>query len=353
MQALRWYGREDLRLEDVPEPTISRPDEVIIEVAFAGVCGTDLHEFSHGPNMIRAKSPHPLTGFLPPVTLGHEFSGRVVAFGDEVHDLPTGTRVTVDPCLRCGKCKWCREGNYHICANGGSIGLASDGAFAQYILVPRENIIAVPDSVSDQHAALAEPLAVGLHAVIRGDVGPGDNVLILGGGPIGVAALLCARQAGAAGIFVSEPIAERAAQALAMGATTTFDPTAVDVRREAFLATGRVGPDVVIEATGRADQFELAVTAVRRGGNVALVGISDAAASVDLRQIVLFERNIHGSLGYNFDIEKVLALMAGGHLDPSPLITETVALADAASMIASLVKDRSKHLKVLISTEGA
>ena len=353
MLALRWHGREDLRLEEVSEPVIARPEDVIIEVAFAGVCGTDLHEFSHGPNMIRTASPHPLNGFLPPVTLGHEFSGRVVDVGGDVADLPTGTRVTVDPCLRCGKCKWCREGSYHICANGGSIGLASDGAFAQYVSVPRENVIVVPEAVSDQHAALAEPLAVGLHAVLRGGVGPGDTVLILGGGPIGIAALMCAQQAGAAAIFVSEPVPERAAQARRLGAAATLDPTTQDVRREVFAATGRVGPDVVIEATGRADQYELAVTAVRRGGHVSLVGISDNPVSVDLRQIVLFERNIHGSLGYNFDIEKVLALMAGGRLDPSLLITEVVPLADAASMIASLVTDRSKHLKVLISTEGA
>ncbi len=350
MRALRWHGRADLRLEDVDAPAVTADDHVLIDVTMAGVCGTDLHEVAHGPNMIRL-APHPLSGSEPPVTLGHEFVGRVRAIGAAVDDLAVGQRVTVDPCLRCGTCYWCLRGDYHICASGGSIGLAADGAFADAVVVPRANVIPVPDAVSDRAAAMAEPLAVGLHAITRAGVRAGDTVLVLGAGPIGLAVVLAARAAGAAHIMVSEPTARRREIALAIGATEALDPATSDVRRAAFVATGRIGPDVVVEATGRADQYELAVTAVRRGGTVALAGISDNDISVNLRQVVLFERTIRGCLGYNFEIERVLALMAQGRMDVEPLISHVVPLDEAAGVIDDMNQHRDDYLKVLISLE--
>lgn len=320
----------------------------MLEVSYAGICGTDLHEYRHGPNLIRP-GPHPLTGHVPPVTLGHEFSGRVTALGTPVAGLEIGTRVVVDPCLRCGVCRWCRHGDYHICATGGSVGLASDGAFAPYVTVPVEGLVKIPDAVPDDIAALAEPLAVGLHAIRRARVQPGNNVLILGAGPIGVAVLLAAKLAGAAGLYVSEPVPARALRASALGASEVFDPGSADVRREVFLRTGRIGPDVVVEATGLPLLAELAVTTVRRGGRVVLAGISGGAASLPLTQIVAFERTVLGSLGYNFDISRVLDLVAGGRLDPRPLLTGVRPLSEAPEAFAELEGDRGGHLKILLT----
>jgi (R,R)-butanediol dehydrogenase/meso-butanediol dehydrogenase/diacetyl reductase len=349
VQALRWHGRGDLRLDDVAEPG-ARPGEAVLRVAYCGICGTDLHEFGHGPNMIRT-GPHPLSGEAPPMTLGHEMSGVVTGLGSGAPGLSVGDRVTIDPCLRCGECRWCLRGEYHICARGGSVGLASAGGFAPYVRVPLACVVRIPDGVGDREAALAEPLAVGLHAIRRAGVSAGDSVLVLGAGPIGVAALVAARLAGAAQLFVSEPNPVRAERAAALGATATFDPTTADVRREVFLRTGRIGPDVVVEATGRPELVELAVTSVRRGGHVALAGISDSRIDVDLRQIVLFERSVSGCLGYNFDIPRVLDLMATGRLDASSLVTAVRPLSQAVETFAELTADRGRHLKVLLTPE--
>ena len=350
MQALRWHANNDLRLEEVPTPQPG-PHDVLIEVAACGICGTDLHEFRHGPNMIRP-TPHPLSGVAPPLTLGHEFSGRIAAVGDDVTDLNPGQLVTVDPCLRCGSCPSCLRGDYHLCTKGGSVGLASHGAFASHVLVPQVNVLPVPDGVPAEWAAVAEPLAVGLHAATRAGIGPGDVVLVIGAGPIGIASLLGAISRGAAAVYVSEPVPGRAELARRFGATEAFDPSTTDVRREVFLRSGKVGPDAAIEATGRPDAFQLAINSIRRGGRVSIVGISDAQLSVDLRQVVLFERSVLGALGYHHDIERVLRLMASGRLDPGPFITDVRPLDAAVDTFVQLATSPIDQLKILLTPNG-
>ena len=351
MKALRWHAARDLRLEDVPEPPDPAPHEAVVDVAWCGVCGTDLHEFLEGPHMIRS-GPHPLTGAQPPLALGHELSGTVVALGAQVPGIEVGDRVTVDPCWRCGVCFWCTRGEYHLCPKGGSIGLASPGAFAELVTVPLAGLTRLPDNVNDELAALAEPLAVGLHAVTRAGVRPGENVFVLGGGPIGVAVVLAARMAGAAGLYVSEPLAGRRELLGGLGVTESFDPRETDVRREVFLRTGRIGPDVVIDATGVPGLAALAVSTVRRGGRVVLAGVGNGSVEFELGQLVFYERTVHGSLGYNFDIPRVIDLLSTGRLDAAPLVTGRFPLSAGVGAFEGLVADRARHLKVLITPKG-
>ena len=179
MRAAVWHGPRDVRLQDVPEPGEPGPGQALVAVRFCGICGTDLHEFTEGPVLIRP-GPHPLTGARPPLVLGHELSGTVVAVGAGGPGDLVGRRVTADPCWSCGTCFWCLRGDYHICRIGGSVGLASDGALAPLVLVPVQGLVPLPGTVSDQAAALAEPLAVALHAVRRGGVRVGDRALVLG-----------------------------------------------------------------------------------------------------------------------------------------------------------------------------
>ncbi len=350
MLALRWHGRDDVRLDDIETPTSPPEGHAVVEVAFNGICGTDLHEYRHGPNMIRL-GPHPLTGARPPIVMGHEFSGRVVAMSRPWPGVLEGSRVAIDPCLTCGECVWCLRGDYHICARGGSLGLAADGALARYVSVPLRSLCPVPDGVTDEMAALAEPLAVGLHAAARAGVTAGDSVLVLGAGPIGLAAILGARAAGAAAVFVSEPVLARHDAASVAGATDVFDPTSVDVRREVFLRTDRLGPRVAIDATGRPEVVDLGIRSLQRGGTIAVAGITDSVLATDLRQIVLFERTICGSLGYNFDIPRVLGLMAAGRLDPSCLLTDVRPLDDAVDTFSELAAGGHQHLKILLRPE--
>lgn len=348
MKAIVWHAAGDLRLEDVAEPGPPGPGQAVVEVSFCGICGTDLGEYTKGPVMIRP-SPHPLTGARPPVVLGHEFSGRVVAVGPDGDAAQVGQRVTVDPCWRCGHCFWCRRGDYHICRYGGSVGLASDGALARRVTVPAAGLVPLPDGVGDRIAALTEPLAVGLHAVRRGGVQAGDRVLVLGAGPIGAAVLLAARASGAAEVYVSEPGAGRRELALQLGATQAFDPGAVDVRKEVYLRTGRIGPDVVFECTGSPRLLQVAVAAARRGGRVVLVGIGHGVAEVEPSQVVPYEREVVGSLGYRHDLPSVIGLIAAGLLDPAPLITATVPLEQAVpDAFDALRDDPGEHMKILV-----
>ncbi|MCU1488737.1 MAG: adh [Acidimicrobiaceae bacterium] len=352
MKALVWHGARDLRYEDVDEPAPPLPGEAVVEVAACGVCGTDLHEYASGPHLIRPGA-HPLTGKAPPFALGHELAGRVLALGGEVPGIAVGDRVCVDPCWRCGECWWCRRGEYHLCPSGGAVGLASPGGFATAVTVPLAGLVPLPDAISDRVGAVVEPLAVGLHAAHRGGVGMGDAVLVHGAGPIGIAALLAVRAAGAATVFVSDPLPERRERALRLGATEAYDPATDDVRREVFVRTGRVGPDVVIEATGRPELVASALETVRRGGHVVVAGVGSGSVSFDPTRLTFYERSLVGSLGYNFDLPRVVALLAADRIDAAELVAEVRPLADGVEVFAELCAEPGRHLKVLLEPEAA
>lgn len=350
MKALRWHAARDLRLEDVPEPDELSPGEALVSVSYCGICGTDLHEYTDGPVMIRP-NPHPLTGASPPLTLGHEFSGTLVALNRDVTGFEVGQRVTVDPCWRCDDCYWCVRGDYHICKRGGSIGLASDGALAPLVRVPAQGLVKLAEEIDDRTAALIEPLAVGLHAVRRGRVEPGDSVLVIGCGPIGAAVILTARAAGAM-VYVTEPTRRRRELALELGATEAFDPETSDARREVYVRTGRIGPDVVFECTGVASLMPSAIDSVRRGGRIVLVGVGHGTAAVAPQRIVPYEREVLGSLGYRHDLPRVVELIRSGSINPAPMITGVVPLEEAVrGAFDVLLADRAHHMKLLIAVD--
>lgn len=348
MRALRWHARGDVRLEELEDLLEPRPGNVVIAVQYCGICGSDLHEFAAGPAMIRT-SPHPLTGAVPPITLGHEFSGDVVSVGAGVDESWVGTLVSVDSSLHCGTCPACRAGDYHVCASGGAVGLAADGAFADLVEIPATQLFRVPEGVPARLAALAEPLAVGLHAARRGDVAPGDRVLVTGAGFIGMAAILGALACGAAEVYVSEPDPQRRQLAMHIGATATFDPSTDDVRREVFSATGRVGPDVAIDATGIPQVLNMAIRSVRRRGRIVIAGLGELPLECSVRDLVLYERSVLGSLGSRLEIPRVLGLMASRRWDLSALITGVYSLDDSQAVFSDLARGPSGGLKVLLT----
>ncbi|MGH3256768.1 MAG: zinc-binding dehydrogenase [Streptosporangiaceae bacterium] len=353
MRAAVWHAAGDIRIEDVAEPGDPAPSQAVVEVSVCGICGTDVHEFTQGPVLIRP-APHPLTGHQPPVVLGHELSGTVLAVGAGGPADLVGSRVAVDPCWRCGTCYWCVRGDYHICRIGGSVGLASDGALAPLVTVPAAGLIPLPDVVEDLAGALIEPLAVALHAVRRGRVGPGDRVLVLGAGPIGSMVTLAVIAAGAAEVFVSDPIAGRRARVLALGAAEAFDPQQADVRREVFMRCGRVGPDVVFECTGAAPLVTQAVDAARRGGTVVLLGVGHGKAELRPISVTAFERTVVGSLGYNQDLPRAVDLVASGRIDPRPLATSVVPLEQVArEAFEPLAAGDRDLIKVLVDVKGS
>jgi (R,R)-butanediol dehydrogenase/meso-butanediol dehydrogenase/diacetyl reductase len=345
MRALRWHGREDVRVDEVPEPVPGPIADALIEVALCGICGTDAAELRYGPGMIRT-SPHPLTGQAPPITLGHEIVGTLVAGSSPHESIPLGSRVTVDACLRCGACAACRRGDYHRCRQGGSVGLHLDGAFAPLIAVPGYTLVAVPDDVSDLQAALTEPFAVALHGLERAQLAAGHDVLVLGFGTIGAASALVARALGATP-YVVEPHDGRRAAAERLGLATL--DAGDDLPRRARRQLGDGGADVVVDSTGVAEVVAVAIECAARGGRIALLGLPKDASTVDTRRLTLFERSLVGSLGYRHDLPRVLALVAAGRLDPAAIVGATVALDEAPAALRRQAFDPGDIIKVVVA----
>ncbi len=349
MKALRWHGKEDLRYEDVPEPS-PRPGEVKVKIHLTGICGSDLHEYQSGPLFITAE-PHPVTGKTAPVTLGHEFSGEVVEVGEGVSNFKPGNRVTGDCVWSCGKCFYCMRNRPNLCPQAVYTGFHTDGSMAEYMVVSEVTLYKLPDSISDEIGALVEPLEVGVHAVRRSGLGIGDTVAIVGAGTIGICTFLAAKAAGVSKIFVVEISKARGERALAMGATAVINPKEVDTAKQICELTGGLGADVSFDCVGLPVSGPLAVKLARKGGTVVIVGMSPGPSpDFNFFSIQLSEKTVLGSAAYvRGEAPSVIDLLTSKRIEPSGLITGKVALKDAEGRgFKELINNPEKHLKVLL-----
>jgi (R,R)-butanediol dehydrogenase / meso-butanediol dehydrogenase / diacetyl reductase len=347
MKALRWHGARDVRLDDVPEPRAAT-GEVIVEVAACGFCGSDLHEYLHGPMYI-PKTPDP-SGGIRPVTLGHEFAGRVVDLGAGVTSVRQGERVTVNPCVVCGACPWCRRGQVNHCAKLGSVGLSRDGAFAPLVAVPAHGCHALPREVDDEQGASVEPLAVVLHAWRRARLGDAERVTVVGAGPIGLLMLQVLKAKGAEWVAVVEPREERRRLARALGADAVIDPGAADPARAIADATGGERASAAFECVGSAAAFSTAFRATGRGGRIVLVGLVPEPVPVNLLVALAHEKEIVGSSAYVNEFPEAIALLAQRRVAVAPLVTARVPLERALEDgLQALARPDAGHVKVLVS----
>ena len=348
MKALRWHGREDMRYEDVPEPSPG-PGQVKIKVHFTGICGTDWHEYKFGPIFIPIET-HPITGQKAPLILGHEFSGTVVEVGEGVSDFKPGDRVTGDCIWRCGKCYYCMRNMPNLCETLAFTGHHCHGSFAEYMVAPDYTFYKLPDSISDEIGVLTEPLAVGIHAVRRSKLQEGDTVAILGAGTIGLSTLLAARAAGVSKIYSVEISKLRGEKALAMGATAVINPNEVDPVKQLRELTNGIGPDLSFACVGLPVSGPLAVELARKAGTVVIVGVSPGPSpDFNFFRIFMTEKTVLGSEGYVRDTATVIELIADGRIDPSGLITAKVPLKDGVEKgIKELINNPEKHLKILL-----
>ncbi|SHH05985.1 (R,R)-butanediol dehydrogenase / meso-butanediol dehydrogenase / diacetyl reductase [Jatrophihabitans endophyticus] len=350
MRALRWHGAKDVRLEDVAVDALG-PDEVRVQVAYCGICGSDLAEYRQGPVAIQDR-PHVLTGHRPPVTLGHEFAGTVTAVGERVRGVAVGDRVAADATLRCGVCLPCTSGRYNHCALGGSIGLACDGAMADSVRIPAYCAVPLPDEVPLAAGALLEPYAVALHALDRAAVPAGGRVLVSGFGPIGAAVAEVAHALGLR-VLVSEPNAARRAAAERLGHRTIEAAGDARTAARAIRTATAGGADAVIECSGSRAGLEFALELTRRGADIVAVGLPKEPITLDAARLILFERGLLGALGYQNDLPRVAGMIAAGVLDPTRLVSRVVPLADAAAEFARLTAEPGADLKVLLQPEPA
>jgi (R,R)-butanediol dehydrogenase/meso-butanediol dehydrogenase/diacetyl reductase len=357
MKAAVYHGPEDVRIEDVPEDEVG-PTDVRVDVAWCGICGTDLHEYLAGPIFVPAE-PHPRTGEAMPLTLGHEFSGVVSEVGDAVDRLSIGDRVVVEPNIPCHDCLYCEEGSYNLCENASAIGLQTDtGGFAENAVVPAQQVHVLPDAVGLDDGALVEPLAVGLHAVRRSGLSAGDSVAVFGAGPIGLTVVHTALRAGAKRVFVSEPRPARRERAADLGADVTIDPLETDPV-ERIRAGTPGGVDVAFEYAGVEPSFNAAVRSTRRGGVVTVGSVSEEETTTDLNEIVSTERTVRGSQTYGYpplsfrtEFDAVIRSLAAGAVDTGAFVSGTVALDDVVEDgFEALADETGEHVKLLVSPE--
>jgi (R,R)-butanediol dehydrogenase/meso-butanediol dehydrogenase/diacetyl reductase len=326
MKAARFHGRGDIRIEKIDEPQL-RPGAVAIDIAWCGICGTDLHEYLEGPIFIPAQGhPHPLTHETEPVTMGHEFSGTITGLGEGIDDLSVGENVVVEPYFVCGECASCKSGRYNLCTKMGFIGLAGGGGgLSEKIVVERRWVHSV-GSIPLDEAALIEPLAVGHHAFVRSGAKAGDVALVGGGGPIGLL-LSAVLKAEGLTVIMSEPTATRNAKALETGvADHVLDPMKVDVPASVRELTNGVGADVCFECSSVNDVLDQLFDAVRPGGVIVNVSIWSKPASIDMQKLVLKEVDLRGTIAYANDHPATIKLVQSGKVILAPFITSRIAL---------------------------
>ena len=346
MEALVLHAVGDLRLEQIPIPTVSE-GQVRVRIGFCGVCGSDIPRiFSKGT-------------YRFPTVCGHEFAGTVDACGSEVDSIAVGDKVVVFPLLWCGKCPACESGKYAQCSDYDYLGSRSNGAFAEYVVAPKENILRVPEGVSLEEAAQTEPAAVALHAIRRvQDSLVGKTIAIFGTGPIGVMVAQWAKIMGSTQVLLFDVVPEKLELARRIGFENVFNSTEADAVNVVDEHTEGRGAHVCIEAAGVPETYRNAFGSVGRGGSVVLLG--NPAADVTLpapliSQLMRREAKVFGTwnsdystTGNNDDWRTVLQAMATQKLDLYPLITHTVSLKDSTNIL-HLMKNRSEfYAKVLI-----
>ena len=333
----------EVRLEERPDPEPLAPDDAVVRVEASGICGSDLHIF-HGRVQIE-----------PGFTIGHEYVGTVVAAGDAVTGVSTGDRVLGTFHTACGACFFCRLGEFQKCdearvfGHGATLG-SLQGTQSDLALVPRANLTLrrVPEGMADDAALFAgDVMGTGYHAVADSGLRPGDADAVLGLGPVGLCAVMAARAAGAAQVIAVDTVEERLRMAEDFGAEPVH-LTEQDPRAAVKAATEGRGVDVAIDAVGHPDALDLACRMTRKAGTVSAIGVYAERIQVHMGIVwikALTLRTGHANvIGH---VDRVLAMMAAGVLDPTPLVTHHMALAEAADAYA--VYDRREALKIVMS----
>lgn len=344
MKAAVFKGIEDVQVEDVEEPEAG-PHDVVVEVSACGICGSDLHTYLHG-------------SFVEPgQVMGHEFSGRVVAAGEDVAGLAVGDRVTAVPIVPCGNCPRCAEGRYNLCAQAWTTGIAygRPGAFAERVRipgsVPGENVFKLSDEIDDEAGATVEPLAVGVHAVRLAGSVEGATALVLGLGTIGQQVVQVLRAHGARRVIGMDLSQLRLAAARELGADAVDGSPGAEAALAAALSEGEE-IDLVFECSGVPALATAALDAVRAGGQIVVLALYDDPVTFNPTALVQKELRLQGSIAYTSeDFAEAIELLRRGAARADALITQRERLDDIGEAFrVQLSKDRS--LKVLVTPNG-
>jgi (R,R)-butanediol dehydrogenase/meso-butanediol dehydrogenase/diacetyl reductase len=345
MTAAVYHGPRDIRIEDVPTPEPG-PGELLVAVSRNGICGSDLHTYVGG-------ATGGATMHVADVVLGHEFAGTVVAVGDGVADIAEGAHVAIAPIEWCGSCYACRHSWPNMCRRVGiygGYGRPLHGGLAPYVAVSRRSAFVVPDALGVIEAALAEPMAVAVHAVRRAPALLGAAVVVLGAGPIGLGVLMASRAAGAGAIIVSEISHARREAAARSGATAVIDPREVELRgvvRE--LAPD--GVDVVFETTANDAALTQGIAALRARGTLISVAGWGELARFDMGAAMTKEVDVRFTITYEpaVDFPATLQMLADRRFDPATLISDHISLDRLVDDgLEELLHHGDRHVKILV-----
>ncbi len=347
MKAAYLTGLRQVEIREAPVPQPPGAQEVLLRVNTVGVCGSDMHYYTQGrigPQVV--EYPH---------VVGHETSCMISGIGKEVRDLRPGQRVAVDPLVPCGRCDQCRGGRRHTCRNQRFLGNPGQlaGALVEYLVMPADCCYPVPDSLSDDQAAIIEPLSIGLYTARLGDLAQGARAGIVGSGPIGLCTLLSIRAEVPARIYVTDLIAERLEVARACGADWTGNP-----RREDVVAAVRklepLGLDAVFECAGEQDAIDQGLELLRPGGTLVIVGIPELdRVSFDINLARRNELRIINVRRQNECVAPAIELLASGRVDVRPLVTHHFHLEETPQAFDLVSARRDGVVKAMIRVAPA
>ena len=326
----------ELREHEIPEVG---PHDVLVKNIAAGICGTDVHIYFGEKGASEVE---------PPVVLGHEYSGLVEKVGSEVTAVKVGDHVTVDPNMYCGQCAYCRAGKKQLCPNMVAVGVSFNGGFAEYSVVPEAQCFVLNPELPYEVGAMAEPLACCLHGIDLAEIKPGQNVLVIGGGAIGLIMAQLAKLSGAAKVIVSEPVEMRRQIAMQVGADGTIDPIHENVRERFAALTGFEGAEVVIECVGKPIAVKQAMEAAAKGAMLMLFSVPGVDSKFELPLFDIFKKEltIRGSMVNPDTHARAVALLNSGRLQIEPLITHRFPLEQVEDAIKMQMSAES--IKVLV-----
>lgn len=347
MKAAVWYGKKDLRIENVEENVLKDTD-IKVKVAWAGICGSDLHEYEEGPVFIPTAEADPLTNEKAPLTMGHEFSGVVEEVGKKVTKFKVGDRVTVNPTITYGN----KPEELDPYDGFSFIGLHGDGGFTKFANVPEDNVYLLPETLTLQDGALAEPTAVAVEAVKKGQLQFGDKVAVFGAGPIGLLTIVAARAAGATDIIALDLSEERLEKAKEMGATHVIN-SGKENPVEAIKKITPEGVDVSFEVAGVAPTFKQSIEATKGLGTMVLVSIFARPIEWNPIQLTNTGVNIVSSIAYTpTSFQQTVDLMGTGQLKPQPVITDHIQLDDIVEKGFETLSNDKSQAKILVELSG-
>lgn len=324
MKSAVFYGRHDLRVENTSTPKPA-PNEVLIQVKACGICGTDIHIYEGDKGAAEV---------TPPTILGHEFSGIITEIGCDVQNFQVGDRVCIDPNYYCGECDFCRSGEVHFCERMVGYGTTVNGGFAEYCVVEQSQVYHIGDNTSFAQGAMAEPVACCLHGIDMCGIEPGYQVVVIGGGMIGLLMLQLAKLAGAAKIALLEPVEKKREMGRKLGADVCIDPLKENVK-ERLADAGMTWVRTVIECAGLPSTMEQAVDLAGKKGTVMMFGLTKPDAQISIKPFQIFQKEL--TLKASFinpcTQQRALQLIDSGRLDVESMVCDTIGLEDLEEVL--------------------